>query len=590
MKRKCQYFLGFSSVFVVVVVAAVCFTLVAKAPAVFFRNAEDVAGQKDLVLGPGPTTSFINYTAIIKNTQGIKDVQYHSPRFSHEVLMYTSSCVRLSAEYYDVNAIPIINKDNRGSYVSNSHDWEWAYVGVPNNAPPMPSECSYTTYSPCLSYICRTSPSAATITTIDSEKEKVMGLGRTWDRPRLGFGEAYVSNEFSLRAGVKKGDIAYVSTYQTSNMLQGLFVKRLEQLTQMNGTYVDTYFPRNVLGLISQLLWARTNILIPIKVADVVSDFKGKLGSVSAQVFMENDSAYEYMASFLPPLFNNRNLTLIASLLNAQLTNVTHPILPASVTEILHPRLSTIATEEGRLPARNTTVPPSPTPTPSSSTSLLDPLSFTSYSALELASEVIVNLPPERVSPYLQSDHDDIQRDVIGYATRALYFAGFGDSTVSVPISTELRPLRFFALFLGLILSVILTILVILSLMLIYSLLMISVETRTFELGVHRMTGMTRSGIVIMLLVQACSYSIPAWALGLVIAQIASTIVVDNISNSIEVPLSSLLTGDAITTATVLGLLIPLLAAVLPIRSALSKNLQDALDTRHSKTAGVEFR
>jgi hypothetical protein len=87
---------------------------------------------------------------------------------------------------------------------------------------------------------------------------------------------------------------------------------------------------------------------------------------------------------------------------------------------------------------------------------------------------------------------------------------------------------------------VLLTILTILSIMLIYSLLMIrcactaprnsatrpparrsfgqpcSIETRTFELGVHRMVGMPRLGIVELLFTQAASYSFPAWAIGLI--------------------------------------------------------------------------
>lgn len=50
-----------------------------------------------------------------------------------------------------------------------------------------------------------------------------------------------------------------------------------------------------------------------------------------------------------------------------------------------------------------------------------------------------------------------------------------------------IAPFSFVHRGLGLILNVILTILFILSTMLIYSLLMISIETRTFELGVHRM-------------------------------------------------------------------------------------------------------
>lgn len=52
-----------------------------------------------------------------------------------------------------------------------------------------------------------------------------------------------------------------------------------------------------------------------------------------------------------------------------------------------------------------------------------------------------------------------------------------------MPLLDEFYALQFFELFLNLILSVVLTVLCLLSMLLIYSLLLISIETRTFELG-----------------------------------------------------------------------------------------------------------
>jgi len=56
-----------------------------------------------------------------------------------------------------------------------------------------------------------------------------------------------------------------------------------------------------------------------------------------------------------------------------------------------------------------------------------------------------------------------------------------------VPVLDALDETRFFSLFLGLILNVVIVILLGLSVLLIYSLLMVNVETRTFELGVMRL-------------------------------------------------------------------------------------------------------
>ena len=56
-------------------------------------------------------------------------------------------------------------------------------------------------------------------------------------------------------------------------------------------------------------------------------------------------------------------------------------------------------------------------------------------------------------------------------------------------------------LFLGLIFDIIILLFVVLSVLLIYALLMISAESKTFEFGVMRMQGLSKSGIVAMIFI-----------------------------------------------------------------------------------------
>jgi len=88
--------------------------------------------------------------------------------------------------------------------------------------------------------------------------------------------------------------------------------------------------------------------------------------------------------------------------------------------------------------------------------------------------------------------------------------------------------------------------------------------------------------------IQALSYAVPAWLFGLLIAQVLSYIVLAFIESTVEVPVDKGLTSDAVGIATFLGLFIPLVAATVPIRNALGKNLQESLDTMHSKTLAVK--
>ena len=56
-------------------------------------------------------------------------------------------------------------------------------------------------------------------------------------------------------------------------------------------------------------------------------------------------------------------------------------------------------------------------------------------------------------------------------------------------------------LFLGLIFDLVIILFISLSVLLIYSLLMISVESKTFEFGVMRMVGLSQSGLIHMIMI-----------------------------------------------------------------------------------------
>jgi len=57
------------------------------------------------------------------------------------------------------------------------------------------------------------------------------------------------------------------------------------------------------------------------------------------------------------------------------------------------------------------------------------------------------------------------------------------------------------SLLLGLLFSIIIVLFVVVSILLIYSLLMISVETKTFETGVLRLLGLTKYDCIQMILI-----------------------------------------------------------------------------------------
>ena len=73
-------------------------------------------------------------------------------------------------------------------------------------------------------------------------------------------------------------------------------------------------------------------------------------------------------------------------------------------------------------------------------------------------------------------------------------------------------------MFLGIILSMIIVILFLLSVILLYTLLLITVETKTYDLGVLRVLGFNKLGVVLLVITQALSYVIPAIIAGLMLS------------------------------------------------------------------------
>ena len=98
-----------------------------------------------------------------------------------------------------------------------------------------------------------------------------------------------------------------------------------------------------------------------------------------------------------------------------------------------------------------------------------------------------------------------------------------------------------------------------------------------------RMVGMTRAGIVQLLLTQTLVFSVPAWALGLVAANFLAALILQKVGEITSTEIEAWLVRDSVAWATVMGLLVPCCAALLPIRMALTSTLHDALDINRPK-------
>ena len=99
------------------------------------------------------------------------------------------------------------------------------------------------------------------------------------------------------------------------------------------------------------------------------------------------------------------------------------------------------------------------------------------HSMYHFAPTVIFNFPPNvRLSKYIDSNYDYIQKGVVDFSSQLLYLVGFSSVESDVPILTQLRTRRFVSIFLGLLINVIVFVLFALCSILIYSLMSVNVQ------------------------------------------------------------------------------------------------------------------
>ncbi|KAA0164818.1 hypothetical protein FNF27_07746 [Cafeteria roenbergensis] len=200
-------------------------------------------------------------------------------------------------------------------------------------------------------------------------------------------------------------------------------------------------------------------------------------------------------------------------------------------------------------------------------------------------------LPPgERSAAYADGDVDALQAVITSIASRVVFTAGMPSLSIDLPLLSAVSSRRFVALYLSLVLAICLVVLFALAAMVVYSILTVSVASRRFEIGVRRMLGATRPALVALLVVQSLLYALPGWILGLALAaalsgQLTQQLAVTSASGETGSATSGsatgaqVLSGSAVAAATALALAVPAVAALGPIRTAVSRSIREGLDS-----------
>lgn len=142
----------------------------------------------------------------------------------------------------------------------------------------------------------------------------------------------------------------------------------------------------------------------------------------------------------------------------------------------------------------------------------------------------------------------------------------------------------------GLVFDIMLIMFIMISVLLIYSLLMITIETKTFDTGVMRMVGLSGKGFVAMIFTQALMFVLPSLIFALIAVVPSLWFIYDKIEKTkLAWSIALLPSYGAVAQGLAIGILIPTLSAIIPISRALSKSLPESLNVSRSQTQGIIY-
>ena len=134
--------------------------------------------------------------------------------------------------------------------------------------------------------------------------------------------------------------------------------------------------------------------------------------------------------------------------------------------------------------------------------------------AYQYSNMIVANMPSPRYQAYEDTDFQVIQDTVLDHLYPIEEHLGLYQLSTNLVLLFSMQSYSASVLFIGLIFNILLMIFVVVACLLIYSLLLISVETKTFEIGVMRLVGLTKCGFVGMIMTQAALFVLPSVILG----------------------------------------------------------------------------
>jgi hypothetical protein len=212
LRNKSQYALGFSVVFIVVIISSLLMAITSYSNVTFLSLAEYFAGELDMILQPSPSSKsqFINYTHI---TTLLQEHQKLSSQLSDLPFgIYSPRAPNIAGSYYaSVNC----NGFNQG----NPTEPSYPYLGYPmpnvyidnfqNDADYIKPECR--SRDSCLDIVCNERSISSNVYFIDFENENAGKIGDQFPFDSVPEGSVILQSDLAYNLNVKEGDFVFLS-------------------------------------------------------------------------------------------------------------------------------------------------------------------------------------------------------------------------------------------------------------------------------------------------------------------------------------------------------------------------------------------
>ncbi|ELR12239.1 efflux ABC transporter, permease, putative, partial [Acanthamoeba castellanii str. Neff] len=539
-KNKKNFCIAVVTIIIAVAAIVALTAIVAKSPLVFVKLAENTVGEYDLLITPDGTP------------------------------------IGVEPRSYDKNAQPAAN----------------------------------TTDGSPLGMLGGTRNSTAIILVIDSDKEKEIGLGRSWPFPALGERQAIVSGPLLRNIGAAKSDYVTLtidiadlatdlggfSTDQLDASFKKLVAMGIHRLAENVTVDFDAHdIPGFARQLEKQLNFTIPPLIVQMLVQAIINQTPDHTGIVRVN-----------LDDILSDAVIDELLDQLARISSGQYTgNVTYTDLfkfssdlevAGEVEDSLGKwpsALGTVVVMEAKyIPFLLFKVEWLPWPIRDNARLIRSLMSNIPGYTLPPGSEnfnvdkLLINFPmgkEDRLETYTK-EKESRDLDMIDWTNQVSLGLGLDfKGSFTLPVYMFMRGTDIPQSFLSQILIGLVVILLLHSMLVIYSLLLSNTEEKTYEYGMLRALGLRHKSLIQLLTIQAVFFSGPGIAIGLLLAFFINVIVAYFIADYTSTAVNVLIGWTPVLVGVSLGLFMPIIANIIPIRRALSRTLRDALDVYHQK-------